>query len=179
MSETEQQTFRGEDGSVQERSPRGKLGARAAAAVIIAGGVVILTDAISIAVAGGIGPQQAGFFPMIVGVGLLLFGLAFLARTTRWPDPELMAQAAHEHRGIDWWTLWLAVAAMVGYAFVLAPLGYIIATFLFILAVTWVAGSRRWVQNLLVAALFPTAVYYGFTQLLGVQLPAGLLEAIL
>lgn len=140
---------------------------------------MILFDAIGIAAEGGIGPQQPGFFPMIVGIGLVVFGLAFLATTTLWQDRELLEHASEEHEGIHWATVWLAIAGLVAYSFLLAPLGYIIATCLFILALTWVAGSRTWIQNVAVAVLFPIAVYLGFTELLGVRLPAGLLEAVL
>lgn len=174
MSETQQEASR-----EQHRPARGKLGARAAAVVILAGAVVVLVDAISIALDGGIGPQQSGFFPMIVGLGLIIFGLAFLVRTTVWPDPVLMEHVSEEHREIHWVTLWLGVAGLVAYALLLDPLGYIIATFLFILALAWVTGSRHWIRDILVGILFPTAVYFGFTELLGVRLPAGLLEAVL
>jgi len=158
---------------------RGKRGTRAAAVVILAGAAVILFDAIGIAAEGGIGPQQPGFFPMIVGIGLVVFGLAFLATTTLWPDRELLERAGEEHDGVQWATVWLSIAGLVAYSFLLTPLGYIIATCLFILALTWVAGSRKWVQNVAVALIFPVVVYFGFTELLGVRLPAGLLGALL
>lgn len=174
MVETEQEAPNGE-----ENPPRGKLGARAAALVILVGAVVILFEAIGIASDTGIGPQQSGFFPIIVGIGLVVFGLGYLATTTFWPDTELIEHVSEEHQTTHWGTVWLAVGGLVGYSILLSPLGYILATFLFIMAITWVAGSRRWLQNLIVAILFPVAVYFSFTELLGVRLPAGLLEAVL
>ncbi|WP_413542672.1 tripartite tricarboxylate transporter TctB family protein [Citricoccus nitrophenolicus] len=175
MTENDQQA-RGED---QSRPPHGRVGARAAAAVIVAGSAVILYEAFGIALDGGFGPQQSGFFPIIVGVGLVVFGLGFLATTTFWPDAVLLEHAAEEHRGINWVTVWLAIAGLVAYAFLIPSLGYIVATVLFIIAMTWVAGSRRWILNVAVAILFPIAVYFLFTELLGVRLPAGLLETVL
>src|SRR5699024_6515936 len=163
----------------EKRPSHGKLGARAVAVVILLGAIIILVEAISIAMDGGVGPQRPGFFPIIVGVGLVFFGLGFLATTTFWPDQEMLEHAREEHTEIHWWTVWLAIAGLIGYSYLVAPLGYIIATFLFIMAITWVAGSRRWLQNLLVAVLFPVAVYFSFNELLGVRLPAGLLEAVL
>lgn len=171
-----------EDAASREKGTRpshGKLGARAVAVVILIGAGIILIQAIGIVRDGGIGPQRPGFFPIIVGIGLVVFGLGFLVTTTFWPDKEMLEHASEEHAEIHWSTLWLAIAGLVGYCFLVAPLGYIISTFLFILAITWVAGSRRWIQNLIVAVLFPTIVYFGFTELLGVRLPAGLLEGVL
>lgn len=175
MAEDDQRAG-GEDHS---RPPHGRVGARAAAAVIVAGSAVILYEAIGIALDGGFGPQQSGFFPIIVGIGLVVFGLGFLATTTVWPDAVMLEHAGEEHRAIHWVTLWLSIAGVVAYAFLIAPLGYILATALFIIALTWVAGSRRWILNVAVAILFPIAVYFLFTELLGVRLPAGLLETVL
>jgi len=170
---------RTEQNSRPGRQTRGIKGARAAAVVILAGAAVILFDAIGIAAEGGLGPQQPGFFPMIVGIGLVVFGLAFLATTTLWQDRALLERAGEEQEGIHWATLWMAIAGLVAYSFLLHPLGYIIATLLFILALTWVAGSRKWIQNITVALIFPVVVYFGFTELLGVRLPDGLLGALL
>lgn len=158
---------------------RGKLGARIAAAVIVLGAAVVLVDAIRIAAAGGFGPQQPGFFPIIVGIGLMVFGIAFLVRTTAAPDPALLEQAAEEHARTHWRTLWAVIAVLVVYAVVLQPLGYILATSIFFVVVARLAGSHHLLRDVVVAVLFSAAVYFGFTELLGVRLPAGLMEQVL
>lgn len=152
-----------------------RFGARVAAGVLLLGGAVVLFEAIGIAADSGAGPQQSGFFPLIVGIGLVFFGLAFGIRTTLRPDEAMLARAAEEHRNTHWRTLWIVIAGLLVYAFLLDPLGYIIATTLFLAATVWVVGRRTVVRDILIAVLFATAVYFSFTELLGVRLPAGLL----
>ncbi|GAB3523751.1 tripartite tricarboxylate transporter TctB family protein [Arthrobacter monumenti] len=158
---------------------RGKLGTRIAAAVIILGAAVVLFDAFRIASEGGFGPQQPGFFPVIVGIGLMGFGIAFLVRTTLKPDYDLREQAAEEHADTHWRTLWTVIVGLVIYAYVLEPIGYIPATAIFFVAIAWVGGSRKWIRDIIVAVLFSVAVYFFFTEVLGVRLPAGLMEMVL
>lgn len=157
----------------------GKLGILIAAVVILLGAAVVLFDAIRVSINGGFGPQQPGFFPMIVGIGLVCFGLAFLVRATLKPDQALVKQAAEEHTDTHWRTLWVVVIALVIYAALLVPVGYIIATTVFFTGIAWVAGSRKLIRDLIIAVLFSAAVYFGFTELLGVRLPGGLLETVL
>ncbi|GAB3547580.1 tripartite tricarboxylate transporter TctB family protein [Arthrobacter tumbae] len=157
----------------------GKLGIRIAAVVILLGAAVVLFDAIRVSINGGFGPQQPGFFPMIVGIGLVGFGLAFLIRATLKPDHALEEQAAAEHKDTHWRTLWVVVVALVIYAALLDPVGYIIATSVFFVGIAWLAGSRKIIRDVIIAVLFSAAVYFGFTELLGVRLPGGLLETVL
>ncbi|WP_051478550.1 tripartite tricarboxylate transporter TctB family protein [Arthrobacter sp. H5] len=157
----------------------GKLGIKIAAVVILLGAAVVLFDAVRVSINGGFGPQQPGFFPMIVGIGLVGFGLAFLVRATLKPDQALFEQAAAEHTDTHWRTLWTVVVALVIYAALLDPLGYIIATTVFFVGIAWVAGSRRLIRDVIIAVLFSAGVYFGFTELLGVRLPGGLLETVL
>ncbi|THJ65858.1 tripartite tricarboxylate transporter TctB family protein [Arthrobacter echini] len=164
----------------QETRPgAGMLGLRIAAVVILLGAAVVLIDAIRISISGGFGPQQPGFFPLIVGIGLVGFGVAFLVRSTLKPDRALVEQADEEHRDTHWRTLWTVVVALLVYVAVLDPLGYIIATSIFFVGIARVAGSRRLIRDVIIAVLFSAAVYFGFTELLGVRLPDGLLETVL
>jgi putative tricarboxylic transport membrane protein len=68
-------------------------------------------------------------------------------------------------------------AALAGvcfaYALLLQPLGYLIATPLFILASLRVLDQRSWARNLVVALLFTVAAYLVFAMALGVRMPHG------
>lgn len=158
---------------------RARLGVRIAAAVIVLGAAVVLLEAVQIAADGGFGPQETGFFPLIVGIGLMGFGLAFFLRTTLWPDRALQEKVAQEGAVTHWKTLWAVFAGLVIYAIVLEPVGYIVATSIFFVVIAWLAGSRKIVRDVTVAILFSAAVYFGFTELLGVRLPPGILEMVL
>ena len=151
----------------------------AVAVVVVLGATVVLFDAIRVSAEGGWGPQKPGFFPMVVGIGLMLFGIAFLISTTLRPDAALLEHAAAEHARTHWRTLWSVTGGLVVYVFVLEPLGYVTATSLFFVVTARLAGSRSPVRDLVVAVLFSLAVFLGFTEILGVRLPVGLLDLVL
>lgn len=168
--------------SDRQRNPpgrSGRLGARIAAGVVLLASAVVLFDAVRIAADSGAGPQQSGFFPMIVGLGLVLCALAFLLRTTIRLDDAMIARADEEHANANWRTLWIVIGGLVLYAFLLDPLGYIIATSLFLGSIVWVVGRRTVIIDIVIAVLFSVATYFAFTELLGVRLPPGLLEPVL
>lgn len=160
-------------------SGHGRFGPVIAAVIILLGAGVVLFDAVRIGIAGGFGPQQPGLVPIVVGVGLVVLALAFLVRTTLVPDQDLAAKASSAQEAVHWRTLWTVAFALIVYAFALTPLGYVLATALFIVAATALAGSRAWIRNVLVGVLFALVVYLGFTYLLGVRLPGGILEGVL
>lgn len=160
-------------------SGRGKLAIRIAAIAILALGGVVLFDAIEIAERSGAGPQQSGFFPLLVGAGLLVFGVAFLVRATVWPDRALTEEVADAEAEMHWRTLILVGSALLVYVFVLDFLGYIVATTLFFVATAWLVGSRKVVRDLIIGVVMSVAIYFGFTEFLGVRLPAGVLEPLL
>lgn len=162
-----------------ERGGKGRIGVRAAGVVILGGAAVVLYDAIRIGSDSGFGPQQSGFFPLVVGIGLLACGLAFLVRITVWPDKGLFAHAAEEHTHANWLKLWSAVGTLILYALLLGWLGYILATALFFVGLARLVGSTQLLRDVIVGVGFSVAAYYSFTEFLGVQLPAGLFASVL
>jgi putative tricarboxylic transport membrane protein len=117
---------------------------------------------------------------VLAAVGLFLFGLLFLSRTTPlWPDTDLAEEAAAEEAATHWITVALIVVALLVYPFLLAPLGYTVATALFFPVVSRMMGSRRIVRDVLVGIGLGVVIYVTFTQFLGVRLPAGLLRGLL
>lgn len=161
---------------------RSFLGPRIAAIAILAFGLFVLLGTFRISERSGYGPTGAAFFPLIVAIGLLVFGALFLVRTTVLPDRYLGEKAATEGAATYWPTVGLIAAVLVVYAFVLKPLGYIVATMLFFPVVAYVLGSaglRAITRNLAIGAVLAVIVYFGFTELLGVRLPQGLLNPLL
>jgi hypothetical protein len=72
----------------------GFLGPLAFAVAALALGVVVLFGTFGLSAGGGYSPVGPGFFPLVVAGGLLVFGLAFLVRTTVSPDAYLRKKAA-------------------------------------------------------------------------------------
>jgi putative tricarboxylic transport membrane protein len=135
-------------------------------------GLLVLHEVFAIR-ADDFGPDGPRFLPLVV-VGLWLgLSVAYLgqqaARVLR-HRPGLPAERfAHS----------LGVAALLGllvaYAYVLDPLGYLIATFLFFAGSSRALGSRQLRRDVVVAAGLTVVVYFLFTRALGVHLPEGVL----
>ncbi len=158
------------------------LGPRIFAVTILVFGLFVLYGTTQISGASGYSPDGPRFFPLIVAVGLLVFGALFLLSTTLRRDRYLGEKAAAEEAVTDWPTTGMVAAILVVYAFLLNPLGYIIATGLLFPAVSYVLGSRgrrKVLRNLAIGLALGVLVFFSFTELLGVRLPDGLLDPLL
>ena len=103
-----------------------------------------------------------------------ILAVLFLARTLVRPDIELAERAAREQRSTDWAPPALVVAALLAYALLMEPLGYVVATTLFFPVVARILGSRAPVRDVIVGLVLGAVLYVAFTQFLGIDLPAGL-----
>lgn len=171
-----------EDSRARGATRRGLLGPLAFAVAVLALGVVILFGTFGLSAGGGYSPVGPGFFPLVVAGGLLLFGLVFLVRTTLRPDAYLGEKASAESAATHWPTVGLLLVVLIAYAFALDPLGYVFATALFFPAAAYVLGhrlARGVVRNLVIGLVVGALIYFGFTEVLGVQLPDGLLDPFL
>ncbi len=158
------------------------LGPRVFAAVILAFGLLVLYGTDQISGASGYSPDGPKFFPLIVAVGLLVFGALFLLSVTLRQDRYLGEKAAAEETVTHWPTTGLVAAVLLVYAFLLGPLGYTVATALLFPALAYVLGStgrRRLLRNFAIGVALGVIVYFSFTELLGVRLPDGLLDPLL
>ena len=180
--------------TAEERGPqpapgRGLLGPRLVAAALLALAALLIISALGIARGGGyqlIGPAT---IPLVVAVVLLVLSGIFALRTTLMPDEDLATQASEEEQHTHWLTVGLTALALVGYAlaldgFALGPLevpglGYIVATGLFLPITARIMGSRSPVRDVLAGFVIGIVIFFGFTEFLGVRLPAGILGTLL
>jgi putative tricarboxylic transport membrane protein len=155
---------------------RSLVGPRIVAAVLLALGVTALVATFAISERGG-GLSVSGprFVPLIVSIGLIGLSIALLVRTTIAPDEQLARDAAAEEAATHWATPGLLLALLAAYVLLLEPLGYVLATVLFLPAGARVLGSTRPVRDVAVGALLGFGLYWAFTQELGVALPAGVI----
>lgn len=117
----------------------------------------------------------AGFLPSLVGVGLLLCGLALLRRSAAAtaPPPEPADAAAPERVGAP-----LVVgAAVVGYLLLADRLGFLVVAPLMLLAVFRALGVG-WRAGALWAVGGTLVVHVAFYKLLRVPLPWGMLPPL-
>jgi len=153
---------------------RSFAGPRLAGLVLLAASVAILLAVFAIPGRGGYSTSGPRFVPLIVAVGLIALSVAFLARTVVRPDVDLAERSAEEDAATHWATPALLVLAMVAYAFLLEPLGYILSTAAFFVVVARLLGSRSVVRDVIIGLVAGVGLFTAFTQFLGVSLPAGL-----
>lgn len=170
--------------TTEDRGPRGAqggglLGPRLVAVFLLALAAILIVSAVGIARGGGytvIGPAT---IPLVVSIGLLVLAALFALRTTLLPDADLAERAADEERATHWPTVGLVALALVAYALALGGLGYIVATGLFLPVTAWILGSRSPIRDIVVGVGLAVVVFIGFTEFLGVRLPAGILGLVL
>jgi putative tricarboxylic transport membrane protein len=161
------------------------LGPRIVAGFLVVGAIFLVYHALQIGRVAGYTVVGPSTIPLVVSVGLLGLGVLLALRTTLRPDDDLGRQVAAEERATHWPSVGLLVAVLVVYAlalngFRLGPLdvpglGYVVATSLFLPLAARVLGSEHPLRDLVVGIGLAITVYVGFTQFLGVRLPAGLL----
>lgn len=176
----------------------------AAGAVTLALGI-----ALTIAAAGvkpssfGNSVLQPRDLPLACGVGLLIFGVVLTVQgilkmramtAPAAPDvaaaPAVPPSAAQDEQvppADDGETalkdsprnLLVLGGLLLAYALTFIPLGYIVATFIFLFAGTMYFSPDKWRRNTLFAVLFSVGVYLLFTEVLGIPMPKGILEFLL
>lgn len=116
----------------------------------------------------GLDPAGPRFFPLLVTSAWLLLSLGYLVEGLRSPRTADKSDRS--------WFEPLAVSALLLlYAFLVVPLGYLIATALLFFVVARVLGSRQVGRDAVVAVVMTVIVYVAFTQFLDISLPEGVL----
>jgi putative tricarboxylic transport membrane protein len=155
------------------------VGPRIVGGALLLLGLAVFLLTLEIGRSRGYSPVGPSFVPTIVALGLIVLAIIFLLRTTVRPDTDLGVRAAREERAAHWGTVGLIGAALLAYAFLLGPLGYPLATAVFVPASARVLGSRSPLRDILIGLAIGFVVWFGFTQALGVRLPSGLLDPLL
>ncbi|WP_306232010.1 tripartite tricarboxylate transporter TctB family protein [Agrococcus beijingensis] len=147
---------------------------------VVAIGIVTILDGLSQPASTSASGLGAGQFPMIVGglttgLGILLIVQILRGRLGH-PDA---AEGDVDASRLHWWQLLLATAALVLFALTVDVLGYPIAAAITFVAVAFATGAKRWLLTIGIAVVLSLGVFYLFTLLLRIQLPAGILTGIL
>ena len=114
---------------------------------------------------GRLGP---GFFPRIIGIGLVLACIAALAQETR--------QGSEPPRGSDTIRDTVVVGALtLAFVALLDILGGPIAMVVFLLASLFFLNRKRPVQNLTIALILPALIWLMFDYWLNAAMPEGMI----
>jgi putative tricarboxylic transport membrane protein len=137
----------------------------------------------SIRISGFSSLSSAGSFPMAATLTMVVSGLWILLQTLRSApfNPNDQTSVATEFRRQITPNIVLAfVMAVVWYAFALEKIGFVLASFLYLMLATWQLGSRNVGVNLLTSVGALIAIYVVFRTAFSVVLPKGtLLQAML
>jgi putative tricarboxylic transport membrane protein len=147
---------------------------RIAGAVLLAIGVIALIATFSIS-SPRYGWSITGprFAPLIASIALILLALAFLLRTW-WRQDRGWAEHVHaELSATHWPTPGLLLALLIAYVLLLGPLGYALATTIFVWLAAWLLGSDRPVRDVTVGLALGVVAGIVFGEWLNVQLPTG------
>lgn len=147
-----------------------------AVSVVLGSVYLISTGAIPVMDAGDqVGPRA---FPYLVGVVVVVCGLWLLVKEFRNRNRQPFSWGFVSDRAV-WVRIVLTMAAGIVYGLVLDWLGYIIATFLFMIFVCELINVGRHAQNLVIAVIFPVFTFIAFALILKLSLPRGILGAVL
>lgn len=121
-----------------------------------------------------LGPKA---FPRLLGIGLLITAaLLFFEMRSAARRPQPVATQTHDAEKRHLWsiggvTVWTAV-----YYAAFEPLGFIIATAIYLLGLMALFHRGKWLANVLTSVLFAIGTYGLFVKVLGVSLAKGILN---
>jgi hypothetical protein len=116
---------------------------------------------------GSLREPGSGFFPVLIGVALVVFAAASLF-DARQPQAEADGKARGEL------PVWVVVVALAAYAVALTRVGFVLCTAAVVLLLLRGISAVPWPASVAIAAIASIACYALFTRL-GVPLPAGIL----
>jgi hypothetical protein len=148
---------------------RGRTREVASAAVLLAVAIAAVLEARKLP-AGTVVAPGAGFFPLLLAAGLAVVAAILLVRALLGPPPAASGAPVAAAERVR---LLVVVAALFAYVVLLQPLGFVLASFLLMLALFRAVQSHRWVVAIgesVAAAILGHLVFQAW---LGVRLPRG------
>lgn len=123
-------------------------------------------------------PYATGTFLIICGIILTVLRLASWSEI---PGHFVVSEAVKEDEEgypASWKRAFAIIAASWIALWLWRSLGYVIVTPLFLIAVLWFMGERKWKKIILFSIIFGFASWYLFSQILNFMIPLGVLEPL-
>ncbi|HUG07074.1 MAG TPA: tripartite tricarboxylate transporter TctB family protein [Candidatus Limnocylindria bacterium] len=147
------------------------------------GGLAVIRAALELPPGTATDPLGPRGFPLLLGAGLAACGAALLVTSVRVAGREAATSTVttedEARLPYSWRRVSGAVAATVVYILALVPLGALLASMGYALALLLLQGRTGRREAVVTVVAFPVFVYVLVGVLLGVPLPAGPLEPLL
>jgi putative tricarboxylic transport membrane protein len=123
-----------------------------------------------------VGELSGSQYPQIIIILLevfLIINIIKIIKGTPKADKNLKSITSVDYKGFYKSKLILGIAILLAYAFAMDYLGFLIGTFLFVMAYAWLLGEKRIKNLLLYSVLISVILYILFSFGLDVMLPRG------
>ena len=146
------------------------------AAYFVSSFVVIPKSAIHQVVGPAVFPRAVGFLMLLISVIYLTQQMRGMAKEADEKRAAIIGADEKVETKADIKTMLIMIGIMIAYAFLFEPLGYAVATFLSFMAGLLVLNRKHLLRDTIVGLIASFGMYFAFTILLRVQLPAGVLS---
>ena len=149
------------------------------AAMLVVVGAYTLYDATTLRVGFGdpVGPR---LFPYVVGAVTVVLGLLLVLATFRGDLPQAEGGEDVDLRHpADWVTVLKLVGVLLFTVLTISFIGWAVSGALLFVGSAWALGSRTLVRDVIVGFVLSVSSWYFFHEVLGVILPAGILDGVL
>ena len=149
------------------------------AAVLAVVGAYTLIDArgLNVGFADPVGPR---LFPYVIGAITVLLGLLLVLATFRGDVPQ--AEGGEDidlRQPADWVTVLKLVGVLLFTVLTISFVGWALSGAVLFVGSAWALGSRTLVRDAIVGLVLSVSSWYFFHEVLGVILPAGILDGVL
>jgi hypothetical protein len=125
-------------------------------------------------------PNQVGsltdpdaLMPVLITIFILILSIVLIFNSIRQPEKNDSHKTIE--KSMSTYTLWVVVGVMVGYAFLLDLTGYLLTSFVTMIALFCVFGIRNYQRIVLITVITLGILYLSFEKLLYAPLPVGTL----
>ena len=115
---------------------------------------------------------QTAFFPKVLASLLLVFTVLLLVQSLRERESSERSEKIEPE---GWFRIGATLATLIGFAFVLEWLGFLLSTFLLMVLLLRAIEPQNWLRVLAIALATSVSAYLIFAWLLNIPLPAGIL----
>ncbi len=165
--------------SAEHTPPDRDLAQLGLAAMLVVVGAYTFYEATTLRIGFGdpVGPRV---FPYVIGAITVLLGLLLVLATFRGDVPQ--AEGGEDidlRQPADWVTVLKLVSVLLFTVLTISFVGWALSGAVLFVGSAWALGSRTLVRDVIVGLVLSVSSWYFFHEVLGVILPAGILDGVL